>query len=128
MSKRSEDRTEFLKDLIITAVEGGIGYWSYVRKYDYKEGIVEVAAMDPEDWDGDEDTLDDPLEWKPVTLETLARGINLICSGTCNKYATKEKYVRFLREAHRENDAGMLDSGDADNILQAGLFGEVIYG
>lgn len=128
MTKRSEERTQFLKDLIITAVEGGIGYWSFCRNYDYKAGTVEVAAMDPDDWDGDEDTLDDYLEWHPVTIETMARGINLICSGEC-KYATRGEYVRFMRKANRENDgAGMLDAGDADNILQAGLFGELIYG
>jgi hypothetical protein len=127
MARRSEERTRFLKNLLITAVEGGIGYWSYVRRYDYKAGTVEVADNTECEWGDSDEEINAKLEYKPVTYEDMARGINLICSGEC-KYADNAQYVEYMRKANRENDAGTLDAGDADNVLQAALFGEVVYG
>jgi hypothetical protein len=121
---RTPERTEFLKDLIITAVEGGIGYWAEVRRYNPDEGTVEVRPQD-------ECATEDPNPWRTVTVATIAKGIGRIDRGDCTfggePWAFGKSHGRVM-VASRANDAGLLDADDADNILQAALFGDIVYG
>lgn len=134
MTRRTSEREEFLADVITTAVEGGTGYWAAVTHYQYEyDGILCLAvgkgAEGPRKGEGTRATIvdEDDGATHEITVETIARGIGLIARGEC-QYATAEDYVRRIAAASRENDAGEIDAGDADNIVQAGLFGKLVYG
>jgi len=134
MTKRSEERIQFLSDIITTAIEGGIGYWSACSQYQY-------------DWDGETrrsvgelvegertratvQELDDSSgEYTgtvhEITIDTIARGIGKIRD---NEFGINSQIRKWITEGDRENDAGMIDADAADCIVQAGLFGELVYG
>jgi hypothetical protein len=109
-------RTEFVNDVILTAVDdGGIDYWCEVDRFTRSEdGITGFSGHDPED--------DEPRVLDTAKVEA---GIQAIVSGTC-------KVRQDIREAvilaHTLNDPGYIDAEIADCILQAGLFGEITFG
>jgi hypothetical protein len=115
--KRSPEREEFLKDTLITAVEGGINYWGAVADYDPDAGTVTVY---------EKEYLDTPDEKAfPVTMDTMARGW-----GQYVKRVGKAPtgYARQALLANRTNgDDGDFDADVADVVLQLGIFGEVVY-
>lgn len=115
---RTHERNLFLQDVLITAVEGGTGYWAACSGYFWDDDSPEDArvTLHPEDVQ-DENHL--------VTVETIAKGIALIRTNTVLLNSTLRKWIV---EADRENDAGMIDADGADVIVQAALFGEIIYG
>lgn len=146
MSKtRTAERAQFLADVLTTAVEGGIGYWSRVTAYrwqapdlgysDGREGTPEVA-------DAEVTILEVEEEGAPehtVTLDTIAKGLGLIRAAKHDPAASEwyegttipflgESTRRAVVAADRANDAGEIDSSRADVILQVALFGKVIYG
>ena len=121
-TKRTAERTDFLASILVTAVEGGIGYWAATQSYawqqtedrQFTEASVEVRAFE---------TGDDPADWQAVTLDTIAKGIVVL-----KRKAVPSKFFADLALAVRENDAGYIDADMADAIVQAGLFGTVVYG
>jgi hypothetical protein len=121
MSTRSVERIEFLSDIVITAVEGGIGYWSTVERYafvlDEYSADNHTSATILETGDGDISVQHE------VTIETIARGLARVREDH-HKFGNRSTWVA----ADRENDAGEFDSCDADALVQLGLFGEVRYG
>jgi hypothetical protein len=122
---------EFLRDVGITAVEGGIGYWSQIEGYgkfvnSLYVGDTSQKSLNPlnrlgklfviDDWTGEPDPEEPTHE---LTTELIAKGMQLVLdSGKWKRIASA-----ILAE-----DAGDLDAGDADVIVQLGCFGEVVYG
>jgi hypothetical protein len=68
---------------------------------------------------------EDTPEWLTVTVDTIQRGVELIMNGEIqlNKHT-----VESIRESVVMDELGALDSDAMDVVLQAGLFGEIIYG
>jgi len=155
---RSAERTQFLHDIMSTAIEGGVGYWSIADDIN-RSGTEERREDIYFDWvyesytlycfDGDTDpvtfekipgecalsTKENPIDRCPgheVTPETIARGLGL---GTLSETAGNEKKIgwhysqrKHVILANRENDGGEIDAGDADCIVQLGIFGKVLNG
>lgn len=128
MVRRERDqRTEFLSDIIIGAVEGGTGYWAEVRQYQYVyNGEVKVyiggrvgdetrARLNVMDT-GDEYVLDTAI---------VSRGLGRIKRGEVGLNSTLRNAILH---GDIDNDAGDIDADCADAIVQAGLFGELVYG
>ena len=116
-------RAEHYNDILTTAIEGGVQYWATIKTYEW-EGRSEPFAviMDCEE--------DDPKE-HTVSPATIAKGLNLLRSGAAwGDGPVPEWWVRKWRTAYNECADGSwdFDAGDADVIVQAGLFGEVVYG
>jgi hypothetical protein len=111
MTTKSPERTEFLSDVLITAVEGGINYWAQVTAYDPDDGRAVVL-----DEDGDEFVVDG---------DKLATALGRIRRGEV-KYLDAS-VARFITEASRENEAGDIDAGLADAIFQVAALGELVY-
>jgi hypothetical protein len=122
-----DSRTEFLSDILTTAVEGGISYWSAVHQYQYElDGEIRVHVGERE---GDEpratvfeinDAGDDFNGTRhEITLDVILRGVRI---------ASQIDGYDVVREATSELDAGMIDANLADDIVQLGLFGLVVYG
>ena len=140
---KSPERIAFLSDVLVTAVEGGIGYWSQCDGYrwdtdrwEYAElGVTlyvpahEVDAADYrlpvghgliESW-GEET----PAYTVRVTLDAIASGIGIVTRGEAGVH---KDYIGDVFSASLHNDAGDIDAGTADMIVQAAVFGKVIYG
>lgn len=110
----------FLADILITAVEGGITYWSSVVAYTHTEGPEHTRAEIAVD---DEET-DDAKRYRTVNLAVILDGVTKLL----NRRAVNRRLLGYLRDAVSGNDAGHVDSDLADNIVQMGLFDEVRYG
>lgn len=132
------EREQFLSDIITTALEGGIGYWSVADHYQWVDDAgVHVCVRGMHDSDcvrygalavvrvlrDDDEGYEDEQRW--ITTATIAEGIQRLLDGTVSYpvWAQDE-----LVAAVHDNDAGMIDSDDADNIVQAALLGEIVYG
>jgi hypothetical protein len=135
-------RAEFLRDIAITAVEGGIGYWSSCTKYRWsKDGTLAgilpfpviriVAAEDPDDFVGAlvEGTQHTPTEEDgpevTITADTIRKGIAAIVANPDLINSTDRKSVIL---ADTDNDACFIDADSADCIVQIGLFGKLVFG
>jgi len=112
---RSPERIEFLSDIITAAIEGGIGYWSECVSYSWQDSPPTAVINEIEPHDEDLGELF-------ITIDTIAHGLSVM----------KQKYPEFykvgMRDADLENDAGEIDATLADDIVQCGLFEELIYG
>lgn len=133
------DRVLF--DVFVTACEGGVNYWAQVSDYHIWE------CKDPliEDLKGFQATLSDHedylTEWT-VTGQTILRGLHRMADARAPYYdpngaGTNCASVPFLGKHHHDIAVKMLehpnldidfDASFADDVIQAGLFGEVRYG
>jgi hypothetical protein len=105
MYKHTEEQ---VKDIVITAVEGGINYWAVVRNYAPDAGTVTVYEMD----------TDDPRKVTKihhVTPATIRKGLRLASQ-------SEHEHIRIMAASD------ILDAEEADVIVQLGLLGEVVYG
>lgn len=128
MVTRTAERTEFLTDIVVTAIEN-YGYgWFSVEDYDCDNGTARIF-----------DQYDDDAPYD-VSIDVIAKGLGVIrdakkdengdlVNATTGKRLYISVYARkAYMEADRENDAGDLDVVDALGILECGLFGQVVYG
>jgi hypothetical protein len=107
---------EFLGEITITAIEGGIGYWSTVSEYKWIDREEDVIATIVED--------DDGKEWR-IDNDVISKGISLILSGGVG---VGNRLLKTLEDAVARKDLGDIDSEIADCIVQAGTLGEIVYG
>lgn len=118
MPTTTEARTEFLHDVIIGAVEGGIGYWSQCSRYRNRDEVSATIHVIKDDESGYED------EGLVLDAEAVKRGLKLISEGVGG---INLRLRNRLMAADRANDAGQLDAFDCDLIVQLGLLGENVY-
>lgn len=161
--QRSAEREQFLGDVLTTALEGGIGYWSLaadiVRDEDLTVRSVKLFVSEgchlckEDDRPATEQEIvdaytDDGKNRDPqfhdygyfgavilgckgheVTRDTIAHGFTVVSDR--EKYADihlHSDYRTTYVQASRDPEESDLDAGDADNILQAGLFEDVVFG
>jgi hypothetical protein len=115
------NRDQLLLDLFTAALEGGIGYWSAAARYkwmlpDGTEDRQGFNALIVEDDVGDEHLID---------RSVMVRGLTLAATDWRDRLAwsTEPPPVVITEETEWDYDAG-----DADMIVQLGLFGDVVYG
>lgn len=109
---------QMLADILITAVEGGIGYWSQVVTYRWTEGpqhtqadiVVDIGDGEIKDYKINLDVIEKGLK-ALLVLDNVNPGIRSMAS-----------------DAVAENDAAHIDSDAADVIVQLGLLDEIVYG
>jgi hypothetical protein len=136
--RRTEERTEFLQDIITAAVEGGTGYWARVSQYQYMdrwsepEGRIAVHAGTRQPG-GTRATLhemnDEETGYKAegldLTADAVARGLGKIKRG---EVQISSSLRALIMRADADNDAGDIDADAADVITQVALLGEIVYG
>jgi hypothetical protein len=144
------ERAEFLRDVAITAVESGIGYWSSCTHYRWSEGgcgdldrqlpfpeVRIIPAESPDDFDGElapgvtgtrfvDEGRDLGLEIT-LTAEMLERGLALIADPS-KDIGLHTSYRQQIVGAAAMNEAGDIDADLADHIVQVAVFGKVIFG
>jgi len=112
-TRRSDERTEFLKDVIVTAVEGGgLNHWAACKGYDYRKGLVYVKGRY------------DTARWQEVDLDIIDQGISMFRDPA---FEIGPDYRVAIHFADTANDASYLEAITADFIIQAALFGEIMY-
>lgn len=117
MANRSAAREQFIQDIFVTAIEGGINYWANyqsINKVEWPQDIVgwRYESAHILDEDGDSYVID---------KNTIIKGINMIVK----RNAERDKALIL---ANRTNgDDGDFDALDADKIVQFGLFGTLVY-
>lgn len=144
MPKTNMARDEFYFSIFVTALEGGIGYWSKAEKYHWALDKDKREVTGNEDLKGfyadviDFVEHDDPEEWEDrektprlhIDRSVIVKGINALARGTATwggqplSDKGKARYAKLLADL----EGGDVDSDLADNIVQAGLFGDVRYG
>lgn len=129
-SATSTARGQVLHDVFVTALEGGIGYWSQCFTYHWENG----GGLDDLDLDGFyADIVDTEDGNKPYRIDrsVIERGLAAIINPPADLQAHETPSMslrKAVAAAVATNDAGDLDADDADNIVQMGLFGSIIYG
>jgi hypothetical protein len=120
--------TPFYLDIFCTAIEGGINYWASVNEYHWSfpggggDRLGFYADIVDEVHTGSIDT-DTPVEYR-IDLSTIRKGLELARTGDGSpKWSIDGPPSVVPRDTDWDFDAG-----DADMIVQLGLFGEVIYG
>lgn len=116
-------REEFLSDVITTAIEGGIGYWSVTLQYQADGRAIVGEVRGP----GTQATIS-PTDSEAVyviTPSTISVGLSQLRRGTA---AVNRDLLGHALVAETNLDAGDIDADVADMIVQVALFGEVVYG
>jgi len=115
----SAERRQFLLDVLTTAAEGGCNYWAIGRNAE-RDDDLNWLSFDLRDAE------DDEAEWHHVDTVTVERGIFAILSGQvkiCNKTT-----IGQIASGNAQNDGADIDANAADCIIQAGIFGEIVFG
>jgi hypothetical protein len=124
-----KDLDELLHTIFVTAMEGGIGYWSVCGGYRWSlNGEGEIADL--YGFEARVRELEGNGTEFRVDRETIRRGVEGLAAGTVT-FGGRE-----LSPEWRARAAGWLaaptsadlDAEDADVVVQAGLFGDVRYG
>lgn len=146
---RSKGRKQFLHTVFITAMEGGIGYWSYTDQYHWGTdgGVKVVDDIDQfyavitsaeGDWGVDHLATGYALaENEPLTIDidVIERGANMLVDKVIEATKSEDDSAEFSRKYLRQfveawlsdGDAGDFDAEVGDTVVQLGLFGEVVY-
>jgi hypothetical protein len=108
----------FCADVLCTALEGGIGYWSVADQIKQAESGDYVSAV-LEDAEGDEN-------WKhTIDYAAIRRGIKRALEPDFNLNRDTKGYIF---SAITQQDAGQIDADAADAIVQAACFNTLVYG
>ena len=94
---------QLIRDIMITGCEGGIGYWPLLIAEQYESGGKGA--------------------WLRLGEAQIVYGIKRVLTDYPNGVT-----ARNLVQALGDSDGSYLDSSDADNIIQCGLLGEIVYG
>jgi len=108
----------FLRDLLITALESGINYWCSTLKYDFEK--VFASVMEHKDRDAK-----DPGKVHEINGLVLTQGCLRIAEPT---FKVCDDIRNRVLSSWMKKDIIDIDSEAADVIVQAGLFGEIVYG
>jgi hypothetical protein len=114
---------DFLSNVLITAFDGGYGgcwYWASPHgddAWDIRGGVWHSVMV--EESEGDEEGA------HMVNHAVVLRGIERLVNG---EVRINSELLAHLDQGLREDDAGEVDADVADCIVQAGVFGELVYG
>lgn len=126
---------EFYTDILTTAVEGGIGYWSAASSYDWDCAVEDRGVtLVIDDVSADEvviPTITSDVDTVTVrlTLRDIDRGVKKVIGGAVPKtYSSLVENALTLRDTCPDNGLGDIDADVADIIVQVALFGKIIFG
>lgn len=136
---RSEERSTFLSDVLTTAIEGGINYWSQVSDYHwYSPTLDGGSAEHPQDranaYVTIHETGDDPDDKsnivRTIGIDDIASALRVIRENRDRPGPEwmNSDLIADIMTADRTNDASEIDAEGCDCIVQVALFGKVVYG
>lgn len=102
------------KDILTTAIEGGIGYWAQAGKaLRDDDGSWVCAVLWP--------AYDPDFDARPICYSDVLDAIDSIVAGNHEMNGTIQKTIAT-------RDPGAIDAECADVIVQIAMFGEITYG
>lgn len=127
MLQLTDSRAIFLYDLMITALGGGVQYWATVDQCD-EGGSPEQARRASARL-----TCEDPNDAArtarfTVTPQLLEKGITTLLTARQERPADSYWKRGFCVANLTDGQDGDYDAADADDILQAALFGVIVFG
>lgn len=122
----TSQRNQDINAIVITAVEGGVNYWAKLRRYRWHDPAtgedLDEATVEVRDFEGDE-------PWRLVDRAVVVRGLRKLAGYHKGGAPHPDRQAHFRAIYHNlGTDDFDIDAEDADCIVQAGLFGEVVYG
>lgn len=106
-------KQELHQNIFISALEGGTGYWAQVNAYSYTQLVADITLLDT----GEQHHIDE---------DVIAKGLERVASGgVANKQVTS---IADMAMHNPERASVAIDTEVADCIVQAGLFGEIVFG
>ncbi len=120
---RARVSKETLFNVFVTALEGGIGYWSVCTKYRW------ALPDGSEDLDGfhavieETESREDTPPVHRIDAKVIVRGLKHFATPGSGYNDVRAACLALLAGEDADYDAVV-----ADCIVQAGLFGEVVYG
>jgi hypothetical protein len=123
---------QFLVDVFTTALEGGIGYWSHCTAYHWLADDTADCAADHTGFYADivklyvSDDSDDSGSGAShrIDRKVIAKGYTLASTTWRDRYRWSSGKPPLVVTDGTDWD---FDAGDADAIVQLGLFGDVAY-
>ena len=128
-TERTEERTEFLTDIFVTAIETGVNYWANVANYRLGPStmqVSDVSELTQARAQVRNFAAKDGTPWHQVNLETIETGIDKIKTDKNIEYLS-DYFRELVEDAEADLDATNIDSTVADAIVQIGLFGKLVY-
>lgn len=113
-SVRSAAHDQNLRDIMTTAIEGGINYWAKTRDILRDPKTLEVLAFDCRDAE------DHNAEWRTVTFDSLDAAIAKIIDGNMSEAKQLLGY--------KHEDWSGADASAADVAVQVAAFDGVLFG
>ena len=129
--------------VFVTAIEGGINYWSTIQGYkhsidEWYANILDLGRLD----ERDQEVALVENDWVRVDREVIRQGMRVLVGETdesreANRIDPGSLHAKLSFALATVVASGftmygaledLLDADTADMIVQAGLFGEVIYG
>jgi hypothetical protein len=110
-------RASFIRDIIITAVEGGTGYWALVHDYKPDKGYAVLQEFDESTGEGVGSRL-------RLDADSVEEGIRRITHGLTS---LNSSWVCAVAGWDATNDSLPIDADAADLITQVALLGDVVY-
>lgn len=115
-----------LDAIIVTATEGGSNYWADMRRYDHSafdDSLSHHTGVTVEYRENEPDCATLP-GWHKVNRDLVLRGLQVIAE----KYP--HLFASFLKSGGSNAEPGDYapDADLSDAIVQAGIFGELVYG
>jgi hypothetical protein len=127
INNRTAERHDFLWGTFVTALESGVGYWCRINSYrpGWAPDMGERTDGQVRDYDNFRAEIECEYDCYLVDADVIEKGIEALKNGEAKVNST---ILGWIVEGDNENDAGNIDATAADCIVQAGLFGEVVYG
>ena len=129
-AKQQKEFDSIVSSIHCSAIEGGsygIGYWCEIVSYKWDEKddtkFKSVIQMQ-EEYEDDKDKRISKLRKYTIDRDVIVLGIKRVAMG---EIQVNESYVQKCGALLLTGEADM-DADDADIIVQAGLFNEVIFG
>jgi hypothetical protein len=131
---------QFLFDVFVTGIEGGINYWCAVEDYHTElkvkkvprnaKGMGNAKLAESIGLDSLNDLAGFRAKIKDVDRprsKSIIIDRNVILLGIKRALKKNNGLSDAIKHALTDGDAGDIDASDADNIIQLGIFGKLTY-
>tara|TARA_R110000824_G_scaffold63858_1_gene167437 strand:+ start:598 stop:996 length:399 start_codon:yes stop_codon:yes gene_type:complete len=117
-----------LYEVFVTALEGGIGYWSVCNEY--RIGYPDKTGEDHEGFRADIVETETHIEGDEEEEVRIDRGVVLLGLTRVVQGSVRisPRIYQDILLSVRQGHSGHIDSEAADCIVQAGLFDDIVYG
>lgn len=128
LSVEVEVPTKFLTDVLTVAVDGGINYWIARCDRVVRAEDLSVYAVEGIEVEGDDAEYNISVDTVQLGLHRLLRGSVQVNGSIRGHLFAAVSDLLSPDLSTRKHAAGEIDADAADCIVQAGLFGEIVYG